>query len=527
MPIWKRVVVAVAALAAIVTVALYARTLWGRHPRAEPDRSERQQLISVLVPSPIPTSLPLVGMEGRDADGYPTQFPDFAGLRSLLLHQRFDDLTRYFEAYQAKFEADNRYEYWPIDAAHTFNSAEPELDPLLEAWSKHSPDSFAPELARAAHSVAVGFARRGGKWASETSAGDMNAMEEAFKGALRHLDRAAALRPGLVAGRGFEINVLYVLGRDPRPALNAALRICPSCFRVRVSFIKSLRPRWGGSYEAMAAFANESAHAENPRLRLLAGYVDHDKAETLAHEKKLDDALAAIERACALGEFWDFLDERAKIQTLRGDLEKALADADRALELRPGSPEVLFERAEVHGRAKRFEAAGRDLLEGLKANPTDPGARRIASWVARGLAREGWRAHTEGRRDDALRCLDLAAVLAPGDAEIGGWRARVIEAGGKDLAALEAASSEAPDDFQAAQRLDYALARKGEFAKVVQMWDAFLGRHPDHGRAHLERGGALFHLRRLADAHSAAQKACELGVSEGCARARQLAGSLK
>jgi hypothetical protein len=118
----------------------------------------------------------------------------------------------------------------------------------------------------------------------------------------------------------------------------------------------------------------------------------------------------------------------------------------------------------VHGRVKRFEAAGRDLLEGLEADPTHPSARRIASWVARGLAREGWHHHTEGKRDDALRCLDLAAVLAPGDAEIGGWRARAVEAGGEDLAALEAASSEAPDKASDAARRE----RIGERVDAIE-----------------------------------------------------------
>ena len=74
-------------------------------------------------------------------------------------------------------------------------------------------------------------------------------------------------------------------------------------------------------------------------------------------------------------------------------------------------------------------------------------------------------------------------------------------------------------------QLDYKLARQAQFERVVALWNDFLARHPEHGQAYLERGGALFHLRRLPDALADAQKACDLGVSEGCVRAKQLGAS--
>jgi tetratricopeptide (TPR) repeat protein len=82
-----------------------------------------------------------------------------------------------------------------------------------------------------------------------------------------------------------------------------------------------------------------------------------------------------------------------------------------------------------------------------------------------------------------------------------------------------------PDDFRAYQRLDYALASKGAFERVVALWTEYLARHANDGPAYLERGGAYVHLRRLPEAHADATKACTLGVSEGCARAKQLGGN--
>jgi tetratricopeptide (TPR) repeat protein len=357
-------------------------------------------------------------------------------------------------------------------------------------------------------------------------------MRAAIERAMLDLDRALALRPRLNAA--FRQKILaYNAGSGTggllRRTLDEAIAACPSCFQVRVTYIYALRPRWGGSYEAMAAFAAEAdaAAASNPKLRLLSGYVDRDVAERLRSEKRYDEALVAVERACTLGEHWEFLLARADIQAWRGELEAAFADFNRASELRPGEPDVLFHRAAGHQHARRWEAAGRDLLAGFRLDPVNSYGRRLLDKIVKGLVHEGWQHHKAGRREDALRVYDVAAALAPTSSEVQRWRSAVVTAGtGRDgvtIAQLEARVRRAPDDFRSHQQLDYALAKRGELDRVVVLWTKFLSRNPDHGPAHLERGGAFFHMRRYREARADAQKACELGVNEGCTRARQLA----
>jgi hypothetical protein len=70
---------------------------------AEPD-AVLEKALRRLEAIPVPTSLPLVGKEGRDADGYPTRFPDRVALRSLLVHRRFAELSQYFQDYQTRFQ---------------------------------------------------------------------------------------------------------------------------------------------------------------------------------------------------------------------------------------------------------------------------------------------------------------------------------------------------------------------------------------------------------------------------------------
>jgi hypothetical protein len=79
---------------------------------------------------------------------------------------------------------------------------------------------------------------------------------------------------------------------------------------------------------ALPSLARAAPVADNRRLRLLPGYVDYDIADLARRDEKYDDALAAIERACALGDHADFLIERAHIRRRRKELDRALADAD-------------------------------------------------------------------------------------------------------------------------------------------------------------------------------------------------------
>jgi Flp pilus assembly protein TadD len=119
----------------------------------------------------------------------------------------------------------------------------------------------------------------------------------------------------------------------------------------------------------------------------------------------------------------------------------------------------------------------------------------------------------------------LAAELAPDDPRVKNGRAWLIvgDSGTPDgVAALEEAARAAPDDFDVHQRLDYAIAAQRNFVRIIEMWTDYLSRHPDDGRAYLERGGAYVHLGKPKEAYTDATKGCSLGVSEACVRAKQI-----
>jgi tetratricopeptide (TPR) repeat protein len=210
--------------------------------------------------------------------------------------------------------------------------------------------------------------------------------------------------------------------------------------------------------------------ANDKKLKLLRGYADWDRSDRYAAGKDWDNALAAINRACSYGDHWRFLVQRAEVHYLRDDLQAALDDLNTAERLRPGEPDILLDRVRVHRALKHWENAGRDLLSAVRTNATSSRARQALPTVVKGLIFEGWQHHKAGRRDDALRVLDLAAELDPQNLDLNRRRAFIVEgrtAGpdssarnvAPDIEVLREAVKQHPNNLRAHQQLDYNLAR--------------------------------------------------------------------
>jgi hypothetical protein len=116
-------------------------------------RARRTQSVGIIALAPLPVKSPLVERPGLDDFGYPRSYVDQAALRSLLGRARYAELSAYVQGFQRQFEADSHAEYFVRGVSDAFDSAEPELEPLLDAWIEASPASFAPYLARGSQPV--------------------------------------------------------------------------------------------------------------------------------------------------------------------------------------------------------------------------------------------------------------------------------------------------------------------------------------------------------------------------------------
>ena len=511
---------AAAFFAGVVVLVLVGIGLYRR--RIADARRLRTTALVEVAPAPLPTGLPIVGDATPGPDGYAAAHVDKPALRSVFWHRKYAELTRDFEQLEDAFEADPRKEYWPIDAGDAFDSAEPALAAKLDQWVAANADSFAPYLARGAYELAVGEAKRGHEWAKDTPRADLDAMMDPLRRSKADLHRALAMRPKLVAAMRLLIDVDSWVGDEAGKTamIDRATTSCPACFQVRATYLLMKRPRWGGDYASMDAFASAAPRGLNPRFALLAGYADMDRANVASQRKDYAAATNHIERAMKLGDHWAFFLERGRVREYQKNWPGALADFERANELRPDVPEVLFARALALDNLKRDEDAARSLLEGLRVTATDDDARELFPYVVSNLDWYGWDAFKKGRRADALRIYDLAAALAPTQRDLLQRRAYIIVGSDHpDIPALQDAVRKNPDDLRLHQQLDYSLAQKRRFPEVVAMWTDYIARHPDEATAYRERGGAYFQMRRVAEARADAAKACDLGDNEGCAHA--------
>lgn len=355
-----------------------------------------------------PAHLPLLGDATRGADGYPRQYVDRLALRTLLKNRQFDDLTAALTEAQNEFELDTTREFWPLDAADAVGTAELELRPLLDAWCKANPASFAPWLARGTHHVNRAILVRGSKYIKDTPPSAIKAMKAEMALAVADLEQALKLKSESLAAVRQLIIVRRFLGQDPSTLIRAVFEKCPDCFQLRVNVVNSLAPRWGGSYELMDSFAKMSAERDNPRMKVLPGLVLLDKYEmgVLGDE--------ALRRALSLGEYWYFYVALARSQC-GFNPRAARAAADRAAELRPQAPGVIEVQLQASASMGAWEDAARLWFLARQLDPTLEALTLTHDSIAARLPAIARKRVDEGSPRLALSLFEIAVELSPKD----------------------------------------------------------------------------------------------------------------
>jgi len=307
------------------------------------------RLMDEALPEPAGAGTPrAVSPTGRDtaAETSPPSVPAAnaasGGLletQRLLRRHDFEALTRLVEAKQARLEQDVRWEDELGQAVAAFDVADPALTPLLDAWVVAQPDAWAPRLARARHRLAVAWERRGSKWAKDTSEEQVAGMRESLDEAIG--DAREALRHNPKLTEAYRTLIKAAMGRgDPQACVRLAelgLAVAPASLRVRSALALCLLPRWGGSYDAVAALAREAQKyaGQNPALAALLGFVDWDRGCLARNDKKYDEAAALFTRALAAGEHASFYYDRADTYLRQKRYTEALADVARLLAMAP------------------------------------------------------------------------------------------------------------------------------------------------------------------------------------------------
>ena len=263
---------------------------------------------------------------------------DPASLRHLLEARDFDGVERTLTAIDHKAM---RYESEDVlwAAIMSLSQPRPENEPLFDEWLAQSKGSAHARLARANFLLLRGWRVRGSNPASVTSRAQFHGMAEYHAEARRSFAALAEEHPdAILAFDGLISTCLGEGGADcSLPWLQRALAQRPGSYDIRAAYLYTLKPRWGGSYEAMEAFAAEAQKAvsTNPRLEHLLGFADADRASEAMHAENWAAAISLYTSALKHGPDPTFLADRAFAYLRAGDALHAAADIQAARHLSP------------------------------------------------------------------------------------------------------------------------------------------------------------------------------------------------
>ena len=166
-------------------------------------------------------------------------------------------------------------------------------------WLEKSPKSAFAMVARAEYFSEMARTSRGGKFVNETPKENFQRMNEFIDKAVLLYESAVKIEPRMVQAYA---GMLDLGTRGSRPtlvklAITKMNEIDPACRSMAYYKMMALKPRWGGSYEAMLTFSAELMPyiARRPIVALDTVMPVLDKADMLSREKRWPEMAAGLE----------------------------------------------------------------------------------------------------------------------------------------------------------------------------------------------------------------------------------------
>jgi tetratricopeptide (TPR) repeat protein len=440
---------------------------------------------------------------------------------SMFRERKFNELTSFLENCQNNFKKDWRYESQLLDAYDAFRlpAYDPTTEKIFNDWIRQFQNSPVPFLARATYYLSLGLYARGEKWASETTGKQFREMNAYFSKSEQDIDTALKLDFSQIIGYRNLIMINMRNGElvQREQLMKKVVQMYPCCYEVRRYYIRGLTPRWGGSYEKMKRFANDSQQyaAKNPQLRLLKGFVSWDQGRMLELDHQNKPALAAYTKALDCGRCWDFYFDRAGLYLRMDEYRKALDDVNEAIVLSPQSTECYYLRAAVLSAMDNINDALKDLKIANRIWPYDDEG--YARYVKKQLLNKGHQLYRKAQYAESISMYSSVVEYFPDYADAYYWRGNAY--------VQQKSYSNARSDFLKAisvdeHKIDYYIALDGilavnrEWDSIILYWTKFITQDPANARAFRERSGAYYHKGDISAALNDAQKAASLGDKE-------------
>lgn len=443
-------------------------------------------------------------------------------LRALLKKNEFIELNKELEKLNKSYKKNKSTEDELFSAYKAFRIKDSTFSSIFDSWVSATPDSYQPYLARAIFQYQMGWLSRGTKWASETKDEQMSEMASHFTSSSKDIIKAINLNGPPVVSYYYMIGITSTVGRDDETErfMRKALESDPASFNIRYRYIKTLTPKWGGSFDKMQAYIDETSKyiSFNPRLKIIEGsiFLEAGDMQALSNKYSIADTLYA--KSLEFGQYHETLFKRGKNNNRRGEYKDSLRDLNKAIELNYEQPIYYYWRAVTLIDLKEFKKAMNDIQLSSKLDPYDKDIQNKRKWLAAKFENDAYKSRKSQNPESAVEKYTAAIRLNPVNATMYHGRARAyIQQRDLNLALvdLKKAIEIEPHEIDHYLLIDYVLAKSKDWEQIIRYWDRFIKLHPDNGRAYVERGGTYFHKGDLKSAVKDAKISADLGNLEG------------
>ena len=267
--------------------------------------------------------------------GYPPNDIHKPRIVEMIRRREFDALDGLYGALEADVMRNVKHEMRFGDAFAAVYRADPALLANLDAWITARPGSAHARVARASYLFDAAWRRRGTAYIADTPEENIRGMVELAQRAI--LDVVAALQIDSTHLVAYEvaIGVTKLAGSHELATqlLTRGLTVHRGSYALRRAFMTMLWPRWGGSEDAMIAFAEQAARdsAVNPRLATLRGAVYENRANDSSLARNYAGAVRELNKAVAFGPEHTYVRARGEAYFRLGAYEYAFGDLRFAL----------------------------------------------------------------------------------------------------------------------------------------------------------------------------------------------------
>jgi tetratricopeptide (TPR) repeat protein len=270
--------------------------------------------------------------------------PNHVKMHEWLAAGEYDRIDSVFEDILVNFQSDVNYESVLQKAFRNMSHKNSYRRSELDRWVDETDSPLAYAI-RGVYLTQLGFDLRGGRYISETSREQLQSMYDAHIQAAADLLTALNKRPDYLPAYYFLIQIAKAtpVSYTAQQILHMALQQDNRTYYVRYSYIRTLLPRWGGSYLEMENFAREAAKYTdiNPRIWTLQGEVAADIAFLQAINGNYQAAVDLYTEALGYGDRVGWLTERGRCHSELGHMGEASDDFVQALHYSPNDHTAL------------------------------------------------------------------------------------------------------------------------------------------------------------------------------------------